>query len=255
DIFICSRDKDLDQLVGDHVRLYDIQTGETIDAAALIQSKGYSPQQAGDVLALTGDTADNIPGIPGVGPKTAAKWISQFGNLDNLIAHAGEISGKIGQALRDNLSILAQSRQLVRLRYDVPLELPTADFDPASLAKLERVFHELQFQRLLPILRQTQQAFGIIPVQVPVASAKPSTVASIANKPPGPIAPKGLFDAPDSTPTPTPTPAPASPALPPSAAPADLQEVQGDYRLVNSISAMDAMLHEIHALLDASSNR
>ena len=251
DIFICSRDKDLDQLVGDHVRLYDIQTGETIDTAALIQSKGYSPQQAGDVLALTGDTADNIPGIPGVGPKTAAKWIAQFGNLDNLIAHAGELPGKIGQALSDNLPVLAQSRQLVRLRFDVPLDLPTADFDPASLAKLEPVFHELQFQRLLPILRQTQQVFGITPVAAPLAPAKvPVPAKMVGGKQADSAAPKGLFDAPDSTPAP-PVPPPASPPPPP----AELHDVQGDYRLVNSIAALDAMLPEIHARLNANANR
>ena len=253
DIFICSRDKDLDQLVGDHVRLYDIQTGETIDAAALIQSKGYSPQQAGDVLALTGDTADNIPGIPGVGPKTAAKWIAQFGNLDNLIAHVSEIPGKIGQALRDNLPVLAQSRQLVRLQYDVPLELPTADFDPGSLANLESVFHELQFQRLLPVLRQTQQAFGITPVQATVTAVKPSArIGADANKQPASAAPKGLFDAPDSAPAELPH---ISPSQSPSASPAELGEVQGDYRLVNSTSALEAMLQEIHALLAANPDR
>ena len=258
DIFICSRDKDLDQLVGDKVRLYDIQTGETIDAAALIKSKGYSPQQAGDVLALTGDTADNIPGIPGVGPKTAAKWISQFGNLDNLIAHAGEITGKIGQALRDNLPVLAQSRQLVQLRYDVPLELPGVDFDPASLAKLEPVFHELQFQRLLPVLRQTQQVLGMPAAPVLVA-ATPAAGDVAANKPPRLAVPRGLFDDPEA----------ASPevfangrnpatrfALPgPVVAPVELGRVQGDYRLVNSKSALDAMIQDIHGLLDGNANR
>ncbi|MGC9258741.1 MAG: DNA polymerase I [Phycisphaerae bacterium] len=253
DIFICSRDKDLDQLVGDHVRLYDIQTAETIDAAALIQSKGYSPQQAGDVLALTGDTADNIPGIPGVGPKTAAKWISQFGNLDNLIAHVGEIPGKIGQALRDNLPLLAQSRQLVRLQYDVPLELPTADFDPGSLANLESVFHELQFQRLLPVLRQTQQAFGITPVQATAIAVKPSVrMGAVAIKQPASAAPNGLFDAPDSASAEL---SPNPPSQSPSASPAELREVQGDYRLVNSPSALEAMLQEIHALLAANPDR
>ena len=259
DIFICSRDKDLDQLVGDKVRLYDIQTGETIDAAALIKSKGYSPLQAGDVLALTGDTADNIPGIPGVGPKTAAKWISQFGNLDNLIAHAGEITGKIGQALRDNLPILAQSRQLVQLRYDVPLELPSADFDPASLANLEPVFHELQFQRLLPVLRQTQQVFGMAPAPILVAAKPSAGVGVVANKPPGSAAPRGLFDTSEAasaevlTEVRNPAPAFASPV--PVPVPVELQHVQGDYRLVNSHAALDAMIQEIRAILENSAER
>ncbi len=260
DIFICSRDKDLDQLVGDKVRLYDIQTGEAIDAAALIKSKGYSPQQAGDVLALTGDTADNISGIPGVGPKTAAKWISQFGNLDNLIAHAAEIPGKIGQALRDNLPILAQSRQLVQLRYDVPLELPDADFDPASLAKLEPVFHELQFQRLLPVLRQTQQMLGMPPPPILVAP-NPTAAAGdiVANKPSGSPAPRGLFDLPELASaavfSEVRNPAAAFALSVPVAAPVELGRVQGNYRLVNSPAALDAMIQEIHALLEGNANR
>ena len=259
DIFICSRDKDLDQLVGDKVRLYDIQTGETIDAAALIKSKGYSPQQAGDVLALTGDTADNIPGIPGVGPKTAAKWISQFGNLDNVIAHAPEIPGKIGQALRDNLPILAQSRQLVQLRYDVPLELPRADFDPASLAKLEPIFHELQFQRLLPVLRQTQQVFGIAPPPI-LVNAKPSAaVVAAPRMPSGMAAPRGLFDtSEEASPevvTEVRTPVPSVVSSVPVPVAAELHRVQGDYRLVNGQAALDAMIQEIRATLDNSADR
>jgi DNA polymerase-1 len=283
EIFICSRDKDLDQLIGDRVRLYDIQTGETIDSAVLIAAKGYSPQQAGDVLALTGDTADNIPGIPGVGPKTAAKWIAQYGNLDNLIAHAGEIGGKIGQALRDNLPILNQSRQLVRLRYDVPLELPTAEFDPASLARLEDVFRELQFQRLLPVLKQTQQAFGLVPVErsgvaMPVSAAAALPAVSM---PGAGNTSDTLFGDTDSSPSGSMPSAPAERGIHATAktsaepsvafalhgddagtttAPgpvvnAELQEVQGDYRLVNSVAALDAMLRDIHSLLDANANR
>ncbi len=257
DIFICSRDKDLDQLVGDKVRLYDIQTGETIDAAALVKSKGYSPQQAGDVLALTGDTADNIQGIPGVGPKTAAKWISQYGNLDNLIAHADEITGKIGQALRDNLPVLAQSRQLVQLRYDVPLELPGVVFDPASLAKLEPVFHELQFQRLLPVLRQTQQMLGIPPPPISVATSSTAAAGvTVANKPSSSAAPGGLFDTSDvasaAVLTEVRNPDPTLVLSTPVAAPAELGRVQGDYRLVNSLAALDAMIQELHALLEGN---
>ena len=250
DIFICSRDKDLDQLIDDHVRLYDIQTGEIIDAPALVQSKGYLPKQAGDVLALTGDTADNIAGIPGVGPKTAAKWIAQFGNLDNLIAHVGEIPGKIGQALRENLHVLDRSRKLVRLRHDVPLDSPNVDFDPATLTRLEPVFKELQFQRLLPILKQTLQVFGIAPAPTPVlaANAPPPDRIDI-NTQRDSHTPQGLFDAPESASV------AVEPASPHPAAPAELKEVHGDYRLVNSRADLAAMMRDIHALLDANPQR
>ena len=101
--------------------MYDIQTNEEIDAAGLLAKKGYSPDQARDVLALTGDSVDNIPGIPGVGPKTAAKWIAQYGSIDNLIAHKEEIGGKIGETFRANLHVLENSRQLVELQFDVPI--------------------------------------------------------------------------------------------------------------------------------------
>ncbi len=162
EIFICSRDKDLDQLIDPATRLYDIQTGEVLDAAALYRKKGYRPEQAADVLALAGDAADNIFGIPGVGPKTAAKWIAEYGTLDNLLAHADRLPGKVGQALRENLSILAQSRQLVRLRVDLPLavDLSAMRFQSANLDRLAPIFQELDFQKLAPLLQEARQDFA-----------------------------------------------------------------------------------------------
>ncbi len=162
EIFICSRDKDLDQLIDPATRLYDIQTGEVLDAAALYQKKGYRPQQAADVLALAGDAADNIFGIPGVGPKTAAKWIAEYGTLDNLLAHADRLPGKVGQALRENLPVLAQSRQLVRLRVDLPLaaDLTAMRLQSANLDRLAPIFQELDFQKLAPLLQQARQGLA-----------------------------------------------------------------------------------------------
>ena len=121
-MYICSRDKDLDQLIDEYTVLFDIQTGETVDAGALLRQKGYTPAQAADILALTGDTADNIQGVPGVGPKTAAKWIAQYGSLDNLLARSAEVPGKAGEALRASRDILDKSRQLVRLQRDVTFD-------------------------------------------------------------------------------------------------------------------------------------
>src|SRR6185369_15035773 len=130
-IYMATKDKDLDQLIDDQVVMYDIQTNEEINAAALVAKKGYSPSQARDVLALTGDTVDNIPGIPGCGPKTAAKWIAQYGSIENLIAHKDEIGGKIGEAFRANLHVLENSRKLVELQFDVPI--PPLDWDAAKI--------------------------------------------------------------------------------------------------------------------------
>jgi DNA polymerase-1 len=156
-IYMCTKDKDLDQLIDDQVVMYDIQTNEEINAAALLAKKGYLPTQARDVLALTGDTVDNIQGIPGCGPKTAAKWIAQYGSLDALLAHKEEIGGKIGEALRGNLHLLENSRRLVELQFDVPI--PPLDWDgarvhPEQLPGLSPIFHQLGFSKLLGMLEQ-----------------------------------------------------------------------------------------------------
>ena len=160
EMFICSRDKDLDSLIDPRVRLYDIQTEQLLDAEALLAQKGYRPEQAPDVLALTGDAVDNIPGVPGVGPKTAAKWITAYGSLDALLAHADEIKSKAGEALRQNRSVLEQARRLVRLRRDVPLQVDLAamHFAPSRLERLTGIFQELDFQRLAPTLHQVRES-------------------------------------------------------------------------------------------------
>lgn len=123
EVLISSGDKDLAQLVGDGVVLEDSMNQKRYDAAAVEQKFGVPPARVGDLLALTGDTSDNIPGVEKVGPKTAAKWLSTYGSLDGVIANAGEIGGKIGENLRKSLDQLPLSRQLVRLRDDVAIEV------------------------------------------------------------------------------------------------------------------------------------
>ncbi len=276
-IYICSRDKDLDQLICDHVFLYDIQTAETVDAAALLQKKGYSPRQACDVLALTGDTADNIPGIPGVGPKTAAKWISQYGNLDNLLAHAADIPGKVGQALRDNLPVLAKSRQLVRLLDDLPLDVPLEKMRPQArrLQCLAPVFQELDFNRLQPLLPQVAQALDrslapLSAVTAAPASAAPGHIAgdkapsdggfNLFNQPTEdslspPAEARGLPLKADISAVST-APAPmAAPAAAPSGPAADLLPVQGDYRLINTPQLLTEMVNDLQRILADSPDR
>ncbi len=98
--YICSKDKDMLQLLGPSVFTYDIKTGKKTDPDVLLAETGLRPAQFVDVLALQGDAADNVPGIPDVGPKTAIDWIKQYGSLDNLYAHADEIKGKRGDNLR-----------------------------------------------------------------------------------------------------------------------------------------------------------
>ena len=155
DVRVVSKDKDLEQLLNDRVTMFDIHTDTTIDAAALKANKGITPAQVIDMLTLMGDSVDNVPGVEGVGPKTAAELIAQWGTLDNLIAHAGEIKGKRGEKLREAIPRLALSKQLVTLRHDVPIdfELARADVRGLKLELLGPILKELGFNRYQDELR------------------------------------------------------------------------------------------------------
>lgn len=129
DFYVVSKDKDLRQLLGDGVTLYDVQGDNTLDAAGMRAKLGYGPEQAIDVQALMGDNIDNVPGIPGIGEKTAAKLIERFGSAEAVIANADKLTPKQGQNVRNHgLGKLAISKQLVTLKTDVDLK----DFDPAN---------------------------------------------------------------------------------------------------------------------------
>jgi len=150
-VFICSRDKDILQLLDDNVSAFDIKTDTITDVPAMLQKNGIKPQQFIDCLTLQGDTADNIPGIPDVGPKTALDWIKEFGSIDNLLKNIDRIKGKRGDNLRKFKDSLALSKQLVTIDCNVPLKM---DFDafavkPFDNAKLGQIFTELGFTRLI----------------------------------------------------------------------------------------------------------
>ncbi|MBI4936603.1 MAG: DNA polymerase I [Nitrosomonadales bacterium] len=118
---ISTGDKDLAQLVNRRVQLVNTMSSETLDEAGVLAKFGVAPERIADYLALMGDTTDNVPGVAKCGPKTAAKWLAQYGTLDNLIAHAGEIGGAVGDNLRAALDWLPQGRRLVTVKCDVPL--------------------------------------------------------------------------------------------------------------------------------------
>jgi len=122
EVLISSGDKDLAQLVTDGVVLEDTMQDKRYDPEAVEDKFGVGPELVADLLALTGDTSDNIPGIDKVGPKTAAKWLKQYGDLDGVIEHADEIGGKIGENLRAGLDQLKLSRELVSLDDSVEVE-------------------------------------------------------------------------------------------------------------------------------------
>ena len=114
-VLISSGDKDLAQLVDKHVLLEDSMQERRYDADAVREKFGVGPELIGDFLALTGDASDNIPGVEKVGPKTAAKWLNKYGDLDSVIENADDVGGKIGENLRQALDTLPLSRQLVAL--------------------------------------------------------------------------------------------------------------------------------------------
>jgi len=122
EVLISSGDKDLAQLVGEGVVLEDTMQDKRYDPAAVEEKFGVDPERVGDLLALVGDSSDNIPGVDKVGPKTAAKWLKQYGDLDGVIEHADEIGGKIGDNLRAGLDQLRLSRELVALNDSVELD-------------------------------------------------------------------------------------------------------------------------------------
>ncbi len=138
---ISTGDKDLAQLVDAHVTLINTMSNQTLDNAKVYTKFGVHPNQMIDYLALVGDTSDNVPGIPNCGPKTAAKWLASYKTLDNLVAHADAITGKIGDHLRANLEQLALSKQLVTIKLDVKLpekitDLTLKDADNPTLLSL-----------------------------------------------------------------------------------------------------------------------
>ncbi|NJL31312.1 MAG: hypothetical protein HC898_06585 [Phycisphaerales bacterium] len=146
---IVSRDKDLEQLIGPRVTLYDIHQDTTVDEATLLAEKGITPQQVIETLALRGDTVDNVPGVEGIGPKTAAELIRQFGSIEGIFDNLQNIKGKRRENLEKSRELLRTSRELVTLKRDLPLALTLADIGitPPDAAGLERLFDEMGFHR------------------------------------------------------------------------------------------------------------
>jgi DNA polymerase I len=132
-VIISTGDKDIAQLVTDKISLINTMNNQWLDEAGVIEKFGVPANRIIDYLALMGDTSDNIPGIPKVGPKTAAKWINEYGSLDGVIARAGEIKGKVGESLREHIDAIPLSKELVTIRCDVPLHE-----SPEELVRVEQ---------------------------------------------------------------------------------------------------------------------
>lgn len=150
-VLISTGDKDLAQLVDNKVTLINTMNNTLLDDEGVKKKFGVSPSQIVDYLALIGDKVDNVPGVPNVGPKTAEKWLSHYATLSDVIAHADEIKGKVGDNLRANLDALKLSQRLVTIKTDVELSATPEQLEikPADRDQLIEYFKQLEFKKWL----------------------------------------------------------------------------------------------------------
>ncbi|MEV0460450.1 DNA polymerase I [Catellatospora methionotrophica] len=159
-VLICTGDRDAYQLVTKDVTVLYPRKGVSdlarMDPAAVLEKYGVGPERYRDLAALVGETSDNLPGVPGVGPKTAAKWINQYDGLDGVIAHVDEIKGKAGESLREHLAGVMRNQQINLLRDDLtlPLDVPSSLWTTWDREAVHQVFDTLQFRVLRDRLYQ-----------------------------------------------------------------------------------------------------
>jgi DNA polymerase I len=148
---ISTGDKDITQLVNPMVRLVNTMSNESLDEKGVQEKFGVKPAQMVDYLTLIGDSVDNVPGVEKVGPKTAVKWLSQYGTLDEVVTHAGEIAGAVGENLRKALPWLPTARKLLSIKCDVPLPVGIDGLVPQAqnIDELTRLFERLEFKTWL----------------------------------------------------------------------------------------------------------
>jgi DNA polymerase I len=150
-VLISTSDKDMAQLVNESITLINTMSNSAMDRAGVKAKFDVTPEQIIDYLALVGDSSDNIPGIEKVGPKTAAKWLNQYGTLDQLIAHGNEISGKVGENLRAGLETLELSRRLATIHTDLDLPVSHDELQPGPQDKdtLRQLYTRYELRALL----------------------------------------------------------------------------------------------------------
>ena len=159
-VLVVSGDRDSFQTVTDNVTVLYPGTGpgdlRRMTPQAVEEKYGVPPDRYPEIAAIVGETSDNLPGVPGVGPKTAAQWINKYDGLDNLIARAEEIGGKRGAALREHIDDVVRNRRLNRLLTDMDLEVTPSDLArrPTDIAAIDRLFDSLEFGRLRQKVRE-----------------------------------------------------------------------------------------------------
>ncbi len=162
---ISTSDKDMAQLVSESVSLVNTMTEVTLDREGVIEKFGVPPERIVDYLALMGDSVDNIPGVPKVGPKTAVKWLNEYHDLDGVISHADEVKGKVGENLKNSLEQLPVSHLLATIKCDVALSVDVKNLkmQPVNENELKVLFEELEFKTWLDEI--THESEGPIEVR------------------------------------------------------------------------------------------
>jgi DNA polymerase I len=183
-VLISTGDKDMAQLVGPNVELLNTMSNTRLDRIGVKAKFDVFPEQIVDYLALVGDTSDNIPGVTSVGPKTAAKWLNQYQNLDTLIAHAADISGKVGENLRNELPMLELSRKLATIDTTLQLEVAPEQLSPgaADVPRLRELYSRMELRALLKSLGAEVEpvAAGGTEIDVLIAQTQTSSGPQIA---------------------------------------------------------------------------
>ncbi len=153
EVIISSGDKDFAQLISDKVKQFIPQKNNTeiiVDAKGVLKKFGVLPSQIIDFLALTGDTSDNVPGVPGCGPKTASEWLSRFGDLDNIVKNASEITGRGSKNLPGSLDWLATAKKLVTIKTDIPLDIKFEDLErkQPNFPQIKKLYEKYELRSL-----------------------------------------------------------------------------------------------------------
>ncbi|GEC95953.1 DNA polymerase I [Zoogloea ramigera] len=171
EVVISTGDKDLTQLVRPGVRWVNTMSEEVLDEAGVTAKFGVPPERIVDYLTLVGDTVDNVPGVEKCGPKTAVKWLTEYGTLDNLVANADKVGGKVGENLRKHLDFLPLGRKLVTVVTDLPLPVGPADLPARADDKeaLAAIYRRMEFKGWLKELEE-----GVHRPVAPAAAAEPA---------------------------------------------------------------------------------
>lgn len=226
-IRIVSKDKDLSQLLSDRVQLFDVHKDQAVTAEDIFETPGVRPENVVDILTLMGDTVDNVPGVPGIGPKTAAALILQYGSVENLLKHLDEIKGKRRENIEAAKGKLPLSRRLVQLKDDVPLKFElddaTSRCEKLPVDDLLATFRELGFNRFQDELKAIAGGNG--------QAAPPDKQTPGRAKPHAAVA-DGLFSH-------LPEPASTVPS-----GPAD----RGEYQCITTPEQLDALVKQIRKL-------